>query len=247
MRKRIVISIAGSDSDGPQMTEGLELLHLARSKNRIGLVDRRAFSSRSTDEFGPAIKGFNSEIYVTGHFTLSAHRNNWLLVEFLELLAHVAKHHTDTDYVLVMGAGMAAILPGLAAAILYQQYGPTNVFVVAVAFESFPKMASHCDVRYNLGTGSTALEFLMVLNQKQRRDLAALLSILEIPDNLMITGDSSGVFFGEYGFSRACKFAIGSEIPDEIREGVTKIKKKDAVFYDWEAAIRTFRALAEAK
>ena len=56
-----------------------------------------------------------------------------------------------------MGAGMAAILPGLAAEILYQENGVINVFVVAVAFESFPKMGPSSDTRFNLGTNINCL------------------------------------------------------------------------------------------
>ena len=63
----------------------------------------------------------------------------------------------------------------------------------------------------------------------------------------MITGDKAGVFFGEDGFSRACKFAIEDEIPEDIREGVCSIKKKPAEFHDWEGAIMLLNEMAAAK
>lgn len=236
-RKRVVLTVAGSDSDGPQMLEGLNFM--------IDSQDIESFRN-ITHAVPMWIQGLGKLYEATGHYTLSAHRNNMTLVDFCGLVARVAEKHSDTDYMLVMGAGMAAILPGLAAAILYQQHGVTNVFVVAVAFESFPTVETpHGQFTVHGGTG--AMQILLQLTMKQRRDLAALLSILEVPDNLMITSDGVEPFFGEDGFTRACKFAINGDIPEHIRQGVCNVKKKDPVFRTWEEAVEVFATLAEAK
>lgn len=230
-RKRIVLTVAGSDSDGKQMIAGLKFLNTAYANGDIGSIGDLGAEFRK-------LVGTPRSATV-GHFTLSAHRNNKLLVSFCGRIARMAKKNLDIDYMLVMGAGMAAILSGLAAAILYQEHGVTNVFVVAVAFESFPSEESH-NMQFNVHQGTNAMAIYLQLSKKQRRDMAAITSIMDISDNLMITGDATGIFFGSDGFSRACKIAVNGNISDNVREGVCAIKKKPAKFRPWAKAVEQF-------
>jgi len=243
-RKRVVLTVAGSDGDGPQTKDGLNFMITARDNQDIEPFRDVAHAEPMW------IDGLGKLDEATGHYTVSSHRNNMTLVDFCDLVARIAKKHPDTDYMLVMGAGWAAVLPGLAAAILYhQQHGVTNVFVVAVAFESFPSEDFSFE-EFTVHESTSALHIHSKLSPKQRRDLAALLSISEVPDNLMITGDGTTPFFGSMGWKSACKSAVNDEIPEHIRQGVANIKKKkkkDPKFRVWKEAVEVFTTKAEAK
>ena len=225
-RRRIVITIVGSAKDDAQTKSGLGVLIVAQQADEIGNLNLAGRRIHRLDQLG------------TGHYVISCHRNDKTLCEFIELIAAEAEGQPDTDFILVMAAGWAAALPGVAAGQLYNRLGANNVFVVAVALESEITSETTKGGGDNvvLNDARTAVQIFMGLTPKQRRDLAAVLSITEVPGNLMITGDERGLFFGAEGFHRACQFAVRGEIPAELRAAIAAAPGKVPLpqFRPWE-------------
>ncbi|MBL7057847.1 AIR carboxylase family protein [Patescibacteria group bacterium] len=87
--------------------------------------------------------------------------------------------------VIIAGAGMAAHLPGMIDSILRYELEDYRLVIIGVAFSGKTKKAN----------------------------LAARLSISQVPGTQVVFEDGHGFYFGEEGFSRACKFAISENLP----------------------------------
>lgn len=236
-RDRVVITVIGSKSDGPQTIEGLKIVVAVQEAGTI----------KDLELGGRKIPGLQK--VGIGHYIISCHRNPKTLIGLLELISGIAEGNPETDFVFVMGAGWTAALPGFAAAYLRFVLEATNVFVVGVAFEYIPKegeavsaIAPGCSVVLN--EVRDALQIFSALNEKQRRDLAAILSLTELPGDQLIYQDDQGVYFGAPGWWRACQFAVHGEIPEHLRHQPKKVKLPE--FFSYEAALKTFEKMVGA-
>jgi len=201
-RERVVITVAGSDSDDPQLIEGLKILLQAKAEGKISIMD---------------LKGLKEiEICQDGHLVISAHRHPKLLNQLLELVAILAATEHEKDFIIVCAAGMLAVLPSVAAGILYNELEVPNgnAFVIGVGLEYHPGEI----------TDNTTISF-DCFTAKQKNDQAARLSLTQAPGCLAICQDKDGVFFGEYGFTRACQLAIAGEIKDTLRNEIIEASK----------------------
>lgn len=116
-------------------------------------------------------------IFVVRIYIMSVHRNLLALMEYLK-----ARHEDGHVDVMIMGAGWAAHLPGMADAILGYIHGNTKIRIVGVGFED---------------------------RKNQKHTLAAELSITEVPATRVIYRDKSmQPFVGSTGFLRACEWAV---------------------------------------
>lgn len=116
-------------------------------------------------------------IFVVRVYVMSVHRNLLALMEYLK-----ARHEDGRIDAMIMGAGWAAHLPGMADAILGYIHGNTKVRIVGVGFE---------DRKNSVHT------------------LAAQLSISEVPATRVIYRDKSKKpFIGSTGFLRACEWVV---------------------------------------
>jgi len=227
----VVLTIAGSPTDHPQMGKGWQVLAQALAGGTIG---RMQITYQEFDE---------RDAIEADDFTISAHRNTETLLGALSAIFGWAKLHPDTDVVLVAAAGWAAVLPGLMAAYLYYKLKATNIFVVGVAMESKSDGLPVSDSGPILDGRLGALHIYRALSTKQRRDLAALLSISELPGaQMLLSGDDCGPYFGAKGFERACQFAVTGEIPESLRKEIQTIKGKPFGFRKWQQAIAALDA-----
>ena len=236
-RKRVVISAAGSESDKPQLEKGLRLLYEAKTQGKIAGLRHLINCRQKPDEDGtPPLR-----VPGSGHLTASIHRNPVTVHDFLHGLSQEAEKYPETDYALIMSAGWAAQLPAIADSLLRQVHYATNVFVIGVALEDLSEQkdgVGHHSIVFNPQT--SAEDVVALLPTKQQRDLAAILSLTQVPGSCMIVGDGKGVFFGPNGFRRACDFAINGEIPEAIRQKVAEPKTKPPQFLRWDQVLKEF-------
>ena len=219
MRKKVILTVSGSGSDDPQTEAGENILASALSRGAIENLD---FGGRWVEELG--------ELGV-GHYGLSCHRCPGTLFEFLDAIADLAKDYLDTDFVLIMGAGWAAALPGIAAGYLHRELKAVNVFVIGVAFDDIPKEDAPPPPAnvFTLTEKTSAEDIMGALCPRQLRGLAALLSVDVLPGGGRVTcRDERGVFFAARGFEDACLFAIEWEIPedDDLRKSPEPLPAK---------------------
>lgn len=225
MRNRRIEVILGSASDGAQTLEGLKYLQQA-----------------------PGITADDVRVHI-----LSAHRNTAELLTYLMDLTDTAAENPDTDFFIIAGAGWAAILPGLIMAYLYYDCQPehANVFVVPVAFavdqppieRDFNQPLIERSVDSSFNDKSYAPHVAELMTPELRKNVAAVLSISEVPGNMMLRADRP--FFGPAGFLAACKFAATAEIADAFRAKIAAMKAKPSAEFNLEEAIAEFSAPAQ--
>ena len=233
-RLRVVITVAGSDTDGPQLVSGLKVVAQAVTSGKIEALDLSQRQIIGLDSVG------------VGHYTISVHRNPSTLYSFASMIAEVAKTKPDTDFVLVVAAGWLASLSGCLAGLLYYRFGAANVFVIGVGLESEPKQHMPYATAKSFSANSRVLDVFFDLGLVHRRNLAAILAQTEVPGNLMISTMHGAPFFGEQGFCLACETAVSAEIPEELRAKIANAKGKPPKFRTFEQAIAEFEAKAQA-
>jgi len=105
--------------------------------------------------------------------------------ETLDFLTAMSGADQPPD-IIITGAGMANHLTGMCDAYLRYCLRDTKIVIVGVAFYD---------------------------RTCQDNNLAARLSISQVPDTQVIYSDDAGTFIGSDGFRRACEFAIKGELP----------------------------------